>query len=346
MALVLNDPSPSAIVAELERLLSVEADFGEEFEKIEFGDWAAVRVYLPQPEVNSAITPPYMEAFLALQKQIYQLAALTESGVADSGQLTEAEKRELQLNVVVSGGSSNLESRLEKPLLALLKKMVGKLSGKQSAIVIVALAGMFGTYWCLSAWLDHTKQIKIEEIKSKDHVAALQALQFANKQESEAFRKVISILEQQGSVGKRAVDAIAQTNEALLKAASSTPKSTINQVEITKQEADILRISPRKKAEPKVVQQRIKVVDINTADPYDLQVVLVDPSRNAQYRIRLKDDLFAGDNRKALFAALESREMIWAELAMREIDGEVKSVQLQRIIEPPTGSIASDDTDN
>ena len=303
-------------------------------------------MYLPQPEIKSAITPPYMEAFLSLQRQIYQLAALSGSGVPDGGQLTEAEKRELQLNVVVSGGSSNLESRLEKPLLALLKKMVGKLSGKQATIVIVAIAGIVGTYWGISAWLDHTKQIKIQELKSKDHLAALQALEFSTKEQADAFRKVISILEKQGSIGQRAVDAITQTNEALLKAAASTPKSSINQVEITKQEADLLRTSSRKKAEPKIVQQRIKVVDINTSDPFDLQVVLVDPSRDAQYKIRLKDDLFAGPNRKALFAALEGREMIWVELAMREIEGEVKSVQLLRVIEPPTGSIASDEADN
>lgn len=346
MALVLSDGSPSAIVAELERVLSIEADFDEEFEKVELGDWAAVRVYLPQADIHSAITPPYMEAFLSIQKQIYQLAALTTVGIADTGQLTDAEKRELQLNVVVSGGSSNLESKLQEPLLALLKKMIGKLSGKQAAIVIISVAAIAGTGWGVSAWLDQTRQIKIEELKSKDHQAALSALEYSTKEQSEAFRKVISILEKQGSIGQRAVDAITQTNEALLKAASSTPKSLINQVEITKQEADLLRTPSRKKAEPKVIQQRIKVVDINTADPYDLQVVLVDPSRNAQYRVRLKDDLFAGENRKALFAALESRDLIWAEIVMREAEGEVKSVQLLRIIEAPTGSIASDDSDD
>src|SRR5438105_304194 len=141
MAVVLNDSSPSAILAELERLLTSPSDFGEEFENIVLGDWASLHIYLPQSDIESAITPPFMEAFLVLQKQLYQFAALTTVGTADAGQLTDAEKRQLQLNVIVTGGSSNLETRLKEPLEALLKKMVGK--GRRS----VELKGFGSCLW-------------------------------------------------------------------------------------------------------------------------------------------------------------------------------------------------------
>src|SRR5438105_1424777 len=199
MAVVLNDSSPSAILAELERLLTSPSDFGEEFENIVLGDWASLHIYLPQSDIESAITPPFMEAFLVLQKQLYQFAALTTVGTADAGQLTDAEKRQLQLNVIVTGGSSNLETRLKEPLEALLKKMVGKLTGKQSAIVIVAVAAMLTGYWAFSAWLDQTKELKLEELKSKDYLAALQGLEFSNKEQAELFRRIVDILEQQGT---------------------------------------------------------------------------------------------------------------------------------------------------
>jgi hypothetical protein len=223
-----------------------------------------------------------------------------------------------------------------------LKKMVGKLTGKQSVIVIVSIAILLTGSWSFGAWLEQTKAIKSEELKSKDHIAALQALEFSTKEQSEALRRIIDILAQQGDAGRRALDAVTQTNDALLKAASSVPKTVINKVEVTKQEADILRTASRKKPELRIVAQRIKVVDINTADPFDLQIVLMDPVSSAQYRIRLKDDLFAGANRRALFDALESRDAIWVELAMKEIEGEIKSVQLLRVVDPPTGSIGEE----
>jgi hypothetical protein len=140
MAVALANSDPLQAVSLLEALQANENQFSEEFDSITFGEWTSLKVYIPQPDINSAITPPFMEAFLVLQRQLFQLAALASAGVADAGQLTDADKRELQLKVIVSGGSSNLETRLKEPLEAVLKKMVGKLTGKQSVIVIVSIA--------------------------------------------------------------------------------------------------------------------------------------------------------------------------------------------------------------
>jgi len=43
----------------------------------------------------------------------------------------------------------------------------------------------------------------------------------------------------------------------------------------------------------------------------------------------------SGDDRTALFDALNGRESIWMELAFREVEGEVRSVQLLRTTAPP-----------
>jgi hypothetical protein len=76
--MVSDDAAASAALAKIESLLANPAQFGDVFEKVDLGDWdwASVHVYLPQPDIQSAITPPFTEAFLVLQRQIYQLAAL------------------------------------------------------------------------------------------------------------------------------------------------------------------------------------------------------------------------------------------------------------------------------
>ena len=71
-AVAVLDNSPEAILAILERVLAATSDFDEELSSIEFGDWAKLRVYIPEPDIQSTITPPFMEAFLVLQKQVYQ----------------------------------------------------------------------------------------------------------------------------------------------------------------------------------------------------------------------------------------------------------------------------------
>jgi hypothetical protein len=342
------EDSGLAALARIEKLLAIPVKSEEVFEKVDLSDWewASVRIYLPQPNVQSAITPPFMEAFLVLQKQIYQLAAVAKTGLSDVGQLNDTERDELLVNVVVTGGSSNYVTELKEPLTALLKRMVGKMTGKQAAIVIVCAGTLIASPWAFKAWLDQTKEIKLEELKSKDHIAALEALHFANDAQSKSFNRVLEILSSQGEIGKRALEMVGQTNDALLRAAANNPKTSINNVEVTSAEAELLRTPTRKRAQQKIVQQEVKVVAINTTDPLDRQIVLLDPSTQSQHRMRFKDDLFAGASRHKLFEALEARSSLWVELAIKEVEGEIRSVQLLRTIDRPAGLSAELDEED
>lgn len=336
MAVAVPSVEPESILAVLEEILRQPTDVGAQYRALELGGWARVHVYLPETDIHSVITPPFMEAFLELQRQVYRLGAFAETGIADIGQLSERSKRALEIRVVVTDGSSNLTADLSKVVEGLLHTMIGKLTGKQAAIVLISFAALLAAGWAFSSWLEATKAIKIEELKSKDHIAALQALQFASAKDAAAFSKVLEILAQQGEFAERALEAVKETNEALLKAASQTPKTQINNVELLREEAELLRISPKKKPEIKYVRQRIKVVDINTSDPTDLSLILKEIDSTEEHRIKFKDDIFAGQHRKKLFDSLETRTPIWVELAIKQVDGEIRSVQLLRTLDEPT----------
>ncbi|MGY2845643.1 hypothetical protein ACVIWU_004486 [Bradyrhizobium sp. USDA 4509] len=342
MTIALRDSSPEAALQLLDQLEKIEDPFSPEFEHLDLGDWPQVHIYIPHPEVSSSITPPFMEAFLELQKQIYQLAAQASAGVADSGQLSDAVKAELQISVLVTDGSSNLTAKLEKIVPGLLKQMIGKLDGKQTAIVLVCVAVLIGGNWAFNAWLEQQRAIKIEELKSKDHIEALKALTLSSTGQLEALKKITGVLEKQGEILSRALEALTATNDALLKAASKTSESSINDTHLTQQDAELLRTTPRKKAELRIAIQRMRVLDINTSDPHELSVLISTPDKKQQYRIKFGDTLFSDPSRKAIFEALNSRDSIWMEIAFREIDGEVKSVQLLRTTNPPSVAEASD----
>lgn len=337
--------NPEAALVLLDQLLSVENQFDDAFSEIKFGDWPEVHVYLPKPTTSSSITPPFMEAFLELQKQIYQLAAQATTGSSDSGQLSEALKDRLQISVVVTGGSSDLRAKLEKVMPELLTTMIGKMTGKQAAVVIVCLATLIAGHWSFSAWLEQRRVVQIEELKSKDHVEALRALSLSGTAHVDSLTKIIAILEKQGEIGQRAIEAVSATNDALLKAATKSNESVINDTHLSRQEAEILRTTPRKKPELRLATQRMRVLDINTSDPNELSILLSTPDRKLQYRIKFVDGLFSKDDRKALFDALDSRDSIWMELAFREIDGDVRSVQFVRTTAAPQSTSSLDASD-
>lgn len=343
MAIALRDGTPDEALASLQQLLAIEDPFSQEFQRIDFGNWAEIHVYLPHPEVDSSITPPFMEAFLELQKQLYQLAAQAMSGSPDSGQLSDELKRRLQISVVVSGGSSDYVTKFAKPAEELLKAMVGKMTGKQAAVVILGVVFLIGTGWSFSAWLEQRKAVQIEELKSKDHVEALRALSLNGTSQLETMNKIIGIVEKQGEIGKRAIEAVTATNDAILKAASKTPQTVINDTHLSQQEAELLRTSPRKKAEVRIAIQRMRVLDVNSSDPNELSILIATPDKKTQYRIKFTDSLFGQDDRKRLIEALDSRESIWMELAFKEVDGDVRSAELIKTTEPPKAASAVED---
>jgi len=343
VAIALREGTPSEALASLEQLLAIEDPFSDDFERIDFGDWASIHVYLPQPDVDSSITPPFMEAFLEIQKQLYQLAAQAASGSPDSGHLSDEMKRRLQISVVVSGGSSDYVTKFSKPAQELLKTMVGKMTGKQAAIVILGTVFLIGSGWSFNAWLEQRKAIQIEELKSKDHIEALKALTLNGAAQLETMNKIISIVEKQGDIGKRAIEAVTATNDAILKAASKTPQTVVNDIHLSQQEADLLRASPRKKAEVRIVIQRMRVLDINSSDPNELSILIATPDKKTQYRIKFTDSLFGQDDRRRLIEALDNRESIWMELAFKEVDGDVRSAELIKTTGPPKAAAAVED---
>jgi hypothetical protein len=171
MAIALREGSPAEALALINRLLAIEDPHSDEFEKLELGEWASIHVYLSQSE-QSVISPPYMEAFLEVQKQIYQLAALGLAGEADTGKLSDLDRRELQVSVKVTGGSSDYVTSLKRPLENLGSKLIGKLTKKQVTVVILSVAVLEATGWGFREWLEYKKETQLQELKSKEHLAA------------------------------------------------------------------------------------------------------------------------------------------------------------------------------
>ena len=172
----------------------------------------------------------------------------------------------------------------------------------------------------------------------------MKALTLSSTGQLEALKKITGVLEKQGEIGSRALEAITATNDALLKAASKTSESSINDTHLTRQEAELLRMTPRKKAELRIAIQRMRVLDINTSDPHELNVLISTPDKKQQYRIKFGDTLFSDPFRKAIFEALDSLDSIWMEIAFREIVGEVKSVQLLRTTNNPPSVVEATDS--
>jgi len=299
--------------------------------KIEFSKDFVLKIELPAPPINSSITPPYMEAFLEIQKQFYQLAALQKTGVANAGNLSEDEKRSLDISVLVKDGSSIFEIGLGDVIQTAITETVSKMSGTQITIVILGMTLVLCATWGFKSYMSKIKNIRMEEIKSKEHIAALEAIASTKKEEYDVIRE---LLHQNGELGKKAWDVTEKSHEAVIKAASKTEESIINGVHLTQQEAKALRATTRAKTEKETIIRKVRVVDINTSNHFQIVMTLVDEESGDQYKLSFVDRLLDSDAaRGKIFDALNKREPIFVELEAKIQDGDIRSVELKKIIE-------------
>lgn len=311
---------------------------GEEptLENLEFGDWAHLKVYLPKPPINSSITPAYMEAFLDIQKQIYQLAALSRTGLSNSVYLNEDDKRAFDIVVQVTGGSSIFNVELTDAIKNALAEASKKMTGKQLVTVVLGLGLLFSAGWGFSSYLEQQKELKLAEIKSSEHQGTLRALNFSSEKQIELLDRVLEIVRRNGPEGEKAVSVVKNGYDSLLKAASRTSESVINEQSIDQDEARTVRVSPRTKAEPEVVRKHVRIIDINTDDPINISVVIRTDDEDGDHRVKFSDTLFADRDREKMFAALRTRSPLWIELSIKRADNEIRSVEILRVVDSPT----------
>jgi hypothetical protein len=305
------------------------------FSELEFGEWATLSVYLPKPPLDSAITPPYMEAFLELQRQIHQLAAVVKTGRPNGTYLTEEEKRALEIIVQVQGGSSLLEVNFGEAVKTAMAEAAKKLSGAQITSIVLGVTLLLASGWGFSAYLEKEREVRIAEIKSAEHQETLKALSYASEKQVALLDRVLGIIARNGEEGQKAAEAVNQSYDALVKAASKTDESTINGQEIAKEDAKAIRLSPRVKAEPELVVQEFRVIDINTEDALNITAVIVQTDADEQIRVSFADSLFAARDRERMFEALKSRKPIWIELIIRKSEDRVRNVEILRVVDPP-----------
>ncbi|CAG9932220.1 hypothetical protein [Candidatus Nitrotoga arctica] len=125
--------------------------------------WAEIHLHYDGGKYNSSVPTGVMQSFLDLQKAINRAAAALIYNEFNALRLTSEDRRQFELVVTVSGGSSNYNVDLAKIFNALIVKAADKMSGKELVILIIALVAL-----CAStvAWKDYlamlSDQSKVE----------------------------------------------------------------------------------------------------------------------------------------------------------------------------------------
>jgi hypothetical protein len=296
-----------------------------DFEALEEALRHAVRlnIHLPDPPIDSSISASYMRAFLAIQNDVHRLATKARSGEANAAKLTNALKRDLEINVVVSDGSANYNVDFTE----ILKKAIGKMTGRQVTIAMLGSAAMLSTAWGVSTWMETQKQVQIEQLRSSEHLSALEAMKFATRQDTERFERLTETMREQVEFGREIVQFANDAYREIFSAASNTGEAEINGQEVSAEVADLLTLSPKTQSEVRKARVVARVIDIRTEDILEPHVELQVIATGQSLRFSLENTLFGSDERAALFRALESGDPIEVDVELTVFQDDVRSTK-------------------
>lgn len=307
---------------------------GEVFEDLDgfnMGEWASTHVRLPSG-YHSEISSPFLDAYSEIQDEIYRLVALVKSGNADIRSLSQEEVEQFELRVKVEAGSSVFEDNIPQLLEKLATELVGKMDGSQTVIVIMGLGLLVAASYGARVFLESRKEIKIAELQTSERTRAIEALEFANRTEMEQAATIREAMKNSNEVAQRALAVAERTQDELVKAASRTNETEIGESHLTRQEARILTSSTRRRRNKRIVEQEMRVVDVNTADALHTTVIIEDPETSRQFKVTFRDAIIEEDEKENVFLALRQREPVWLRLSEKYSDDEVLGYEIISVI--------------
>lgn len=297
-------------------------------------DWAQLKIYIPHPPKDASVSPPLMEAYIRLQKSIYQTVALAKYGQGHIQKLSEDDKEKYEISVVVEKGSSDQTVDLSAILTTLAKDLAGKMTPEQIFYFVCLVAVLYTGHSAWKLFLQHRKDIRMGEISSEERKRTIQGFETLQAEETSRLDKVLSQSSKTIELGHEIIKRAEITNEAFLKAAGEVKDAKIQDVTIPAGIAQELRTSPRRKASIYVVEKEMRVVDVNTQDELKIIAYLEDSETLDIIKIEFKDAILAGNSRGALFSALEQRVPAIIKMRVKDLEGDITPIELLNVSLP------------
>jgi hypothetical protein len=154
--------------------------------QLKIGDWPEIRLKICGARFHSSITPKMMEAFIALQKNIFRTYAKLHYNQASGKIVTLEERSALELFVEVHPGSSEFAAKLGEIGQKLVEGAINKMDARH--FVILGLAGILG-WTATTSWKGYLST-QAEQKKSEIQLALSKEESHRLEIMSEAARQV------------------------------------------------------------------------------------------------------------------------------------------------------------
>jgi hypothetical protein len=285
-----------------------------------FDGWPTVKMRFVGEEFNSTITPAIMEAFLKLQKGIYQTYALAV--YADKGhRLTPEEKKSLELIIKVSEGSSIFDDE-KIDWNKIVNSLIQKMPSKYLLTIILTGLGLYFGKGFYDAYLLN-KQTEQEQVLKQE--LALEDKKIINK-----------LIERVPELAEIKSDSEA-THRTILKSASEAKHFEYQDIKLSGEEAHKLSIKPRaplKEAKDIRLDGLYRIINVNTELESGFKVKVRNEVTGIEYNAELQDDTFDKQFKHAIESGTFEKRPVELNINAKQkgIDGEIYNIVIIKAV--------------
>ena len=262
--------------------------------------WDKFRIHLTGDKFHNSITPSVMKGIIDLQQSLYEAFALAVYNDKNVSRLTKAQKKHLEIQVVITEGSTNLDIDINALFMGFVNETVGKMTAGQAMLIFVFFITAYFGQSSWKSWMDKKQAIREKELDTETQKHLVDSL-------SENNRRVVDVLEKVAASNEKARAIYAQSDETrnrLVRSTRYADEININNLtEITGERAEELTRQPRLGWEVVRLDGRYRLLAVNSSSTLERKVKIRNLETGREITASLEDNTLDNQHLQRLGSA-------------------------------------------
>lgn len=311
-------------------------DFVGNFSEINFGDWSKLTIRLTGEKFHSSITPTVMKGLIDVQNGIYKSYCVMRYGTDSTRQLTDEERKKLEILVIVTEGSALIEAFLGPVAEELSKGVFDNMPIEAKIALILFILLGFGTYKAIAGYMANKKEVRLKEIEESSKLevekeqlkAQLETLQLVTDSHTKNL-EILAMVVQKYPEAQKVSETIQDSQESLIRAVVAAEPDTIEiqGAVIPVQAAEVLVATTRHQWLETRLDGDFRILQIDSSNAANLKVKIqgIDGS---EHTATLQDETMDKRHLDLISKALMDRAKLFLTINAKKLGDNIKDITI------------------
>lgn len=311
-------------------------NFNQNLSEIDFGNWSKLTIRLTGDKFHSSITPTVMKGLIDVQNGIYKSYCIMRYGTESTRQLTDEERKKLEILVIVTEGSALIEAFLGPIAEELVKGVFDNMPVEAKITLILLILFGFGTYKALATFMANKKEIRLKEIEESNRTevekeqlkAELERLKLVTESHNRNLETLAKVA-QKYPEAKKVTQTIQDSQESLIRSVVAAEPDTIEiqGVEIPVQAAEILVATTRHQWLETRLDGEFRILQIDSSNAANLKIKILS-STGIEHTATLQDETMERRHLDLISKALLDRAKLFLTINAKKLNDNIKDITI------------------